>query len=72
MIEAKDLATCHKLADIFETPSGNALVFDESNRRRIWRVACQASINGDVPPDMGRDRRTGELRERLWLWRRKE
>lgn len=71
MIELKDASTAQRLADIFEAMFGGALVLDEPNRRRIRRAAAQRPGGSDVPDGMVRDRRTGELRERMRPGRRK-
>lgn len=65
IIEAKDAGTAKKVADLFEAVFGSALALDEPDRRRIRRAARQTPTNRGVPPGMVRDRRTGELRERL-------
>ena len=72
VIECQSTATAQKLADMLEAVVGTAFVLDEPNRRRIKRVARQTATSGDVPPGYVRDRRTGELRERLRPGRRKE
>ena len=72
MVEVGDPATAQKLADMFESLFGAALVLDEPNRRRIRRAARTTSGNNDVPAGMIRDRVTGELRPRMKPGRRRE